>query len=449
MPRIGIIGRQNVGKSTLFNALLGRRVSIAYDRPGVTRDLVTREVDWGEGRWSVTDFPGLEKSDSESNDPESASIRHAMNELKQFHLLLWVVHRSGPAPYDYTLRDLLIKSGIETWLVVNYVDDTVLEGEAAECYSLGIEKVFMVSALNKRGIKDLRLQLRQKFTSGAPAEEAVEQNDEPVHDDTLNLVLLGKPNAGKSTLFNRFLSKDKAVVSPVAGTTRDAVEETFTYYGRPVRIIDTAGLRKKRQVHDDVEFYSTARTREALRRADAALLLVNPDEGFDRQNRMLLEEITASGTPFVVAINKEDLLSKYDKAELQAEINESRRLFFDFPVFFISALNGRKVSKALEKLFELRDKLLREVPTAVLNSMLATIGTNPVVNANNVKLNYITRAHPEPRLILFGNRSSMPKNVHRYLEKEFRKHLDWHELPLIIETRSKHGRRSEAVSEPS
>ena len=434
MPQIAIIGRQNVGKSTLFNALIGQRKSIVYDRPGVTRDLVTAHVPWGEGRWTLTDFPGFEEASALTDDELSRmAVEKAMQCLEDYHLLVWVVAREGLSPFEEKLAQRLRTMGDKVWLAVNRVDDSVHEAEAAEMYRLGFGDVFFISALNRRGIKQLRESICARFKAKAPA---VLHTLPP---DTLKLAIIGKPNSGKSTLFNRLTQKEKALVSDIAGTTRDTIEDLFSFQGKHVLLTDTAGMRRRRSIDDLVEKFSVERALGAVKESEVVIMLVDPYEGFDKQNKNILQLALDETKPLVMAINKSDLLQKDPERRnrLEQQIKFLQKQFWSFPVFFISSLDGKRSIKPLEEAFKLKEIAEKKVGTPELNRIFDNIKQNPIIETQRVKIHYITQAFPKRHFIVFGNRSTVTPSIERYIRNQLQKRLGWEKLPVTIEIRDK------------
>jgi len=438
MPAIAIIGRQNVGKSSLFNSLIGARKSIIYNQPGVTRDLITEKVAWGEGAWSLTDFPGFESEKKiRADELTLAAVRAAEKQLDKFNLLLFVVARGGLTSYEADLAERLRRLKKPVWLVINFIDDPALEAEATEFYELGFTENFFVSALNHRGIADLRERVKSHFQTNKKKQlpEIVEYSSEALPAD-LKLAILGKPNAGKSTLFNTLTGKDRALISPVAGTTRDSINEFFHFEGKRVEVVDTAGLRRSRNVIEDVESISVKRAKEALEMSDVVFLVMDYKESLDKQNKTLFALIAEAGKPLVALINKYDKFreDKELKAETADDLAESQRAFWQFPWFFVSAETGENCIKALAKAFELREQVVEKFSTPKLNNILKELSRSHILANQNIKLKYITQGTPLNRFILFTNKPvTMP--IKRHLNNELRKRLQMTEVPILLQVR--------------
>lgn len=442
MPAIAIVGRQNVGKSSLFNALIGARKSIVYDKPGVTRDLVTEKVAWGEGTWSLTDFPGFEhEKNIRSDELTLAAVKAAEKQLEKFNLLLFVVAREGITPFEHDLAERLRRMKKPVWLVVNFIDDPQLETEAAEFYALGFSETFFVSALNRRNIDELKESIQQYFTGNKKSPSKItDENTRKIPE--LKIAILGKPNAGKSTFFNTISGKERALVSPVAGTTRDSLNEFFHFEGQLVEVVDTAGLRRQRNVVEDVESISAKRAREALLACDVAFLIMDYTENLDKQNKTLFALIAEAGKPLIALVNKYDQFrdDKETKAKIAAALAEAQKAFWKFPWFFVSAETGENCTKAVAKAFELKLQTLEKISTPKLNNLLKELSHSHLLANQNIKLKYITQGTPLNRFILFTNKPvAMP--IRRHLNAELRKRLGMIEVPILLQVRTESAKR--------
>jgi GTP-binding protein len=441
MPAIAIIGRQNVGKSSLFNSLIGKRKSIIYNQPGVTRDLISEKVPWGEGTWTLTDFPGFENEKNIRGDALTlAAIRSAEKQLDKFHLLLFIVARGGLTPYEADLANRLRRMKKPVWLVVNFIDDPQLEAEASEFYELGFPETFFVSALNHRNVGELREKIQAQFAVGKTKKKEPEDEDTESPKDLkadLKLAILGKPNAGKSTLFNTLTGKDRALISPVAGTTRDSINEFFHFEGKLIEVVDTAGLRRQRNIIEDVESISVKRAKEALEACEVVFLVMDYTENLDKQNKTLFALIADAGKPLVALINKYDKFrsDKETKAEIADNLADAQKAFWKFPWFFISAHDGENCVKALAKAFELRGQVIEKFTTPKLNTILKELSVSHILANQNIKLKYITQGTPLNRFILFANKPvTMP--IRRHLTNELRKRLGMTEVPILLQVRT-------------
>jgi GTP-binding protein len=430
MPSIGIIGKQNVGKSTLFNSLIKKNKSITYDSPGVTRDIVTEKVNWGEGRWELCDFPGFETSKNITDDEIGrAAIEKSLLEIENFNLLLWVVSRKGMNPFEHELKEKLRKINKPVWLLVNFIDDPALEAEASEFYSLGFSKVFFVSGLNNRNINKLREEIIGFFNGNQNLEET---------KSTLPIIsLIGKPNVGKSTFFNTLLGKERSLVYDKPGTTRDTVEEKMIFQNGEVILQDTAGIRRKKLSFEALEVFSVARTKKSISGASVLLLLIDAREGFDKQNKAILEWVDNENKPLIVLINKTDLIDDEKREFITEDLKDLKKIFWDFPVYWISAITPKKSGKIVSEALRIVEEGKEKVSTPKLNDILEILNRNPVVGSHGLKFNYITQAYPEKRFIIFSNKATVPDNVKRYLRNNLLIQLQWKNIPLKIDFRKK------------
>jgi GTPase len=428
MPSIALIGRQNVGKSSLFNALLGRKHSIIYDMPGVTRDMVKQELDWSTGLWTLTDFPGFEKVKALEDKLEKTSIERGFSKLKEHQLLLLVVHRSGLNPFEENLIRTLQRDNLPFWILINFLDDPSLEGsEQIPAYS-GIPR-FFVSGLNKRGLNQLKTEILRYFSG----DNLQEENLAP----PLKVSILGKPNAGKSQLFNQLCGNNIALVSDIAGTTRDVLSETLAYHKRRIKFLDTAGLKRRDNRSQGVDFYSITRAKSSISEANLALLVVDCVQIQNKQNRRLLELLESSGKPTIVLVNKIDQVSEEEFDLASQRISEYQNQFWTFPVIYISALTGKNCNRILSGITSLVESIPDPPGTPKLNQYLRDVLKNPILQSHNIKLNYAVMDKDGKKIIVFGNKKTIPSNIQKYLVSAFRKKLNWTNIPLRLEVRHK------------
>ena len=460
MPSIAIIGRQNVGKSTLFNAITNTHKSVTFDEPGVTRDIISSNVDWAEGTWTIADFPGFENLNNLKDDTLALlSVQKGLEKLEKYNLLLWVIARTGLTQYEHELFAFLRTLGKPFWLLVNFTDDPTAEIDASDFYSLGIPHTIFISGKNKRNIDLLKNTLIHHFTGTLPKvpkkkrkekKGDIEETDiDTIEDNSIvsvtskktpvRLTIIGKPNAGKSTLFNSLLQKEKALVSPIPGTTRDAIDEEFSYYGQPIVLVDTAGLRKNKSSQDWIERFSVERTKHAILNSDVVIFLMDPFEGFDRQNKIILDLAYKYQKPLVIGINKNDLLKKNpdQKKIIEDQIKDMRTLFWDFPVQYISALEVAKTSKLISLALDIKEQAERSYTTHSLNKIIGKIRNLPVLNSINLRLFYITQGTPLLKFILFSNKATVTPQISRFLMRAMQRELKIEHLPVFIENRLK------------
>ncbi|MFW6158724.1 MAG: ribosome biogenesis GTPase Der, partial [Planctomycetota bacterium] len=437
LPVVAIVGRPNVGKSTLFNALARRRISIVEPTSGVTRDRVSTTIREGERALELVDTGGMgiDKAVPLAADIEE-QIRFAVDRADV--LVLVVDARAGLIPQDAEIAAELRRLGKPLILVANKVESARTADTAAEFHALGLGEPALVSARHGRGTTGLRERLFALAGRGRAAPPAPE----------LQLAIVGRRNVGKSTLINTLADEKRVVVSELAGTTRDAVDVRFERDGRSFVAIDTAGLRKNRQVSGSIDFYGQVRTHESVRRADVALLMLDAAQGIGRLDKKLAASICEEHKPCVIVVNKWDLAEGVGTDEYLAYISQSLPGLAFAPVCFISALRGERVSETIDVARSLWRQAQTRVPTAELNKVIEGLKglRAPTAKASRrPKIYYGTQVDTAPpTIVLFVN---SPRNFsgghRRAIENFFREHLPFHEIPIRVRYKAAKGRDRE------
>ncbi len=383
---VAIVGRPNVGKSTIFNRLLEQRKAIVEDIPGVTRDRQYGIADWNGKNFYVIDTGGFVPESEDVFEKEiRKQVRIAMNEAS---VILFIVDAAtGMTDLDDAMADVLRRSTKPVFLVVNKVDNNERLLEASEFYSLGFDKVFFISAISGSGTGDL---LDEVTVLMKDEPEANEESDVP------KFAIIGQPNVGKSSLLNALVGEERTIVSDIAGTTRDTIHTRYNLFQKDFILIDTAGIRRKAKVHEDLEFYSVIRAIKALDEADVCLLLLDAEKGITAQDLTIYSLAARKGKGIVLLINKWDLVSKETNTARDYEKTLKQRLapFNDVPILFISVKEKTRIFKAIEAGLEVYENRKRRIPTSVLNEkLLKAIEAYhpPVVRGNPIKIKYITQ----------------------------------------------------------
>ena len=356
-PLVAIVGRPNVGKSTFFNKVAGRKISITEDKPGVTRDRLYADAEWRGHGFSMVDTGGIELKSQDTMWKEIKKQAEVAIDTAQV-ILFFVDGKEGLTSSDYDVADMLRRSKKPVILVVNKLDD-YSEDKLFEFYSLGLGEPYGISSEHGTGIGDLLDEVVSYFEK-IPSEE----------DNSIKIAVVGKPNAGKSSLVNRLLGFDRSIVTDIAGTTRDAIDTRFTAPdGTEYTIIDTAGIRKKSKVEDDVEYYSVMRAFDAVRRADVCLLVVDSTEGLTEQDTKIVGYVHEQGKPSVVLMNKWDLVEKDTNTinTFQSKLKEDLKFMDYFRSIYISAKTGQRTDKILQAVKEVYATAHRRIRTGVLN----------------------------------------------------------------------------------
>ena len=430
---VAIVGRPNVGKSTLFNRLTAARTAIEEKVPGVTRDRLYGTAEWRGESFIVIDTGGIS---FERNDPLIRQVRRqAELAVEEAHVILFLLDgREGPAPLDQEIADLLRRSGKPVIPVVNKIDHPGAAAEIMAFYSLGMGDPLPVSAAHGRGTGDLLDRicelLPEEQVSAGLAEEAV------------RVALVGRPNVGKSQLLNTILGRERVIVSATPGTTRDAVDTLFNYNGSTYVLIDTAGVRRKSRVKEAVEYYSVLRSLKAVERADIALLLLDAESGIAEQDQKLAGYIDQAGRGLIIGVNKWDLIKGRQEARQDwlAEISRAFAFAPYAPVTFISALTGSRVQELFPLFDRVRQELYRRVPTSLLNELVLdalAVNPPPSYKGKRLKIYYAAQVAVKPPTFIFfvNNPQFMHFSYRRYLENRLREAFDFCGVPLRLKIR--------------
>ncbi|MBR7164035.1 MAG: ribosome biogenesis GTPase Der [Clostridia bacterium] len=417
-PIVAIVGRPNVGKSTLFNKIVGSRISIVDDTPGVTRDRIYMESEWNGREFMLIDTGGIEPGDDViiSNMRRQAELAISQADV----LVLMTCVHDGMVAADSEVAAMLQKSGKPVLLAVNKVDNIGNPPmELYEFYNLGLGDPMPVSSIHGLGVGDLLDEIVALFPEPGDAGEE--------DDDTLKVALVGKPNVGKSSLINKILGEDRVIVSNIAGTTRDAIDAKVTRNGRDYTFIDTAGMRKRSKVEEGIEHYSVIRSLAAVDRADVCVIMIDAQEGVTEQDTKIAGYAHEQGKACVIAVNKWDLIEKDGKTmeKFRKQVAEGLSFMLYAPVVFISALTGQRLDRLFELINFVREQNTMRIRTGALNDVLneATMRVQPPSDkGKRLKIYYITQASTAPpTFVLFvNNRQLAHFSYVRYLENQIR-----------------------------
>ena len=427
-PVVAVVGRPNVGKSTLVNRILGRREAIVEERPGVTRDRKVVEAEWNGRPFTLIDTGGWLSSTDALDAQVSDQAERAMRDADA---ILFVVDTAvGITGEDEQVAALLRRSGRPVLVIANKVDSDRRENDAWELLALGLGDPWPVSALHGRGTGDML----DALVAALPDEVA--PPPEPEETET-GVAIVGRPNVGKSTLFNRLIGEDRSIVHDMPGTTRDTIDTLVETDEGPVRFLDTAGMRRKSRVDQGAEYYSLVRALQAIDKAAAAVLVIDATEGVTHQDQRLAERIDAAGSPVVIILNKWELLDAEAKADVSDQVADRLAFLGYAPVLKLSARTGLGVHKLLPALGEAMDAYHRRVPTAELNSVVqAAQAAHPSPSG---RVLYATQgATDPPTFTLFTNRQ-LPAPYLRYLERKIREHFAFGPTPLKLRVRRRAG----------
>lgn len=429
---VAIVGRPNVGKSTFFNKVVGKKLSIVEDFPGVTRDRLYADAEWCGNYFTLVDTGGLELKSTDQmwkHIQKQAEIAIETADV----IILFTDAKTGLNASDEDVAQKLRKSGKPVVLAVNKLDNYD-PAKLFEFYNLGLGEPFGISAEHGTGIGELLDEVISLFKKSGDKEE----------DDSIKIAIVGKPNAGKSSLCNKLLGFDRTIVSDIAGTTRDAIDTPFVVNGKKYTLIDTAGIRKKKSVEEDLEYYSVLRALGAIRRADVSVVMIDAEQGITEQDVKICGYIHEQSKPSVIVMNKWDLIEKDSNTinKFNADLAEDLKFMDYFVPVYVSAKTGQRVDKILSVCETALSNSEKRIPTGQLNDLIldcVRASEPPSVNGKRLKISYATQVGTKPpSFVLFVNESALLHfSYKRYLENCIRKAYDFSGTPIKISVREK------------
>lgn len=431
---VAIVGRPNVGKSTLFNRLIKRREAIVDSVSGVTRDRNYGKSEWNGRDFSVIDTGGYIKG---SDDIFESEIRKQVElAIDEADVIMFVVDvEEGITPMDAEVAKLLRKETKPILVVVNKVDNAMRENDALEFYNLGLGEYFTISSTSGSGTGDLMDKLIEVFPD-KPAEEPT--------DELPRFAVVGRPNAGKSSFINALIGVDRYIVTDIAGTTRDSIDTRYNRFGFEFNLVDTAGIRRKTKVKEDLEFYSVMRSVRAIEHSDVCILLIDATRGFEGQDQSIFWLVEKNRKGVIILVNKWDLVEKETMSSKAYEerIREELQPFTDVPILFVSALNKQRLLKALEETVRVHESRKQRIATSKFNDYMLKVIENyppPALKGKYVKIKYCMQLPtPTPQFVFFANLPQYVKEPYkRFLENKIREQWDFSGVPIDIYIREK------------
>jgi|TARA_R110000751_G_scaffold39719_1_gene94062 GTP-binding protein len=433
MSIVAIVGRPNVGKSTLFNRMIQRREAITDSVSGVTRDRHYGRSDWNGKEFSLIDTGGYVIG---SEDVFETEIDHQVElAIDEADAILFMVNaEDGITPMDEDVSKLLRKVTKPVFLVVNKVDNNQREQDAYEFYNLGLGEYYSISSMNGSGTGDLLDDLVK----------ILPETEEEVRDDLPRFAVVGRPNAGKSSFINALIGEERYIVTDIAGTTRDSIDTKYNRFGFDFNLVDTAGIRRKKKVREDLEFYSVMRSVRAIEHCDVCIVMLDATRGFDGQVQNIFWLAQRNRKGIVVLVNKWDLVDKETNTakEYEAKIRQEMEPFTDVPIVFISVLNKQRIHKAIETAVTVYNNRTKKIKTSQLNELLLPLIEKyppPSLKGKFVKIKFVTQLPtPQPQFAFFCNLPQYVRDSYkRYLENQLRKHFDFNGVPISVYMRKK------------
>ncbi len=431
LPIVAIVGRRNVGKSTLFNALIRNKKSIVDSFPGLTRDVISATMTHNSVSFVISDTPGLDLPGT--SELSTQIIESAKKHLEKASVIIFLMENPAPEPFDLELASVLRKLNIPGVIAVNKMDSNDRLENMVNFYEQGFNEVVPIAAINRFNL-DL---LMTTVVNLLPEKKTT------LPKPYLKIAITGRPNTGKSTLLNAFIGYERSVVSDIPGTTRDSVDETFRYMEKTIQIIDTAGIRKKSKITENIEYYSFTRTVEAINKSDVTIHMLDATVGLTENDKKISDEILKSRKPIIIAINKWDAIEKDYKTfeEYKEKIIFKYYRAADFPIISISALNKQRISRLIDTAIELGEKAKKRIDTPTLNKFISELQNSGKVPklGEKIRIYYAVQINTVPPSFKFfvNNALFFRKDVIRFFEKSLQKKFNLEGLPVIIHLEGK------------
>jgi len=429
-PVVALVGKPNVGKSTLFNRLVGKKVSIIEDTPGITRDRIYGSVTFKDKSFSLIDTGGIESGNEEFN---KEIIIQASLAIDEADLVLFVVDANGLSSDDLKVKEMLKKINDKVIVVINKCDTKVIKETEYDFYELGFNKYIKVSGEQNSGIYELL----EEISNNIP--NYIEEDD-----NTIKFSIIGRPNVGKSSLVNALLNEDRVIVSNIAGTTRDAIDTKFTYHGNVYTVIDTAGMRKKGKIYESVEKYSLIRSMRAIDRSDVCCLVINAEEGIIEHDKHIAGYAIEAGKPVVIVVNKWDVIDDKDNEmkKWKKEIEANFQFMPYAKVVFLSALTKKRIHTLMPEILLSYENSKKEIKTSLLNSVIMdaySLNLPPSYKGKKLKIYFSTQVSTNPPTfnIQVNNKGLVHFSYERYLENKIRESFDFSGTPIVIQFKNK------------
>ena len=430
LPVVALVGRPNVGKSTIFNKIVGQKISIIEDTPGVTRDRIYSEATYNNYKFNTIDTGGIDISNERFNDNIKVQASIAIDEAD---IVLFVVDgKEGLTANDFVVRDMLRKAAKKVIVVINKIDTNKSMENIYDFYELGFEYYIPVSGEHSIGFVELLDTVVSHFRE-------YDYSDE---DTRLKFSVIGRPNVGKSSLINALLNEERVIVSDVAGTTRDAIDTTLKYNGEEFVIIDTAGMRKKGKIYENIEKYSLMRSMKAIDRSDICLLVINAEEGIIEHDKHIAGYVLEKGKGLIIVVNKWDTVSEESIKDYTKKIRNEFQFLSYAPVVFVSALTKKRIHTIMPEVLKVSENIKREISTSVLNDVITDaymLNIPPSYKGKRLKIYFTNQSGTKPPKFTFhvNNKELVHFSYERYLENKLRENFELEGTPIVLQFKNK------------
>lgn len=429
-PTVALVGRPNVGKSTLFNKIVGKKISIIEDTPGVTRDRIYSEVSYGKYKFNLIDTGGIDVSQGDFNDEIKVQVEIAIDESDVIIFLVDGI--DGLNQNDYVVRDMLRKSGKRVIVAINKTDNKLSLDHKYDFYELGFDSYVEISGEHSRGVNELLDLVVSDFN------EYVEEETDP----RIKFSIIGRPNVGKSSLVNALLGEERVIVSNVAGTTRDSTDSVLKYHDKEYVVIDTAGIRKRGKVYENIEKYSLLRSMKAIDRSDICILVIDSVGGITTLDKNIIGMALDAGKGLLIVVNKWDVKNELSMAEYEKLIRAEFQFLSYVPVVFVSAKEKKRIHLIMEEIVKISESISREVKTSLLNDVINDayiLNPPPSYKGKKLKIYFVNQEGIKPPKFTFhvNNKGLVHFSYYRYLENKIRESFDFYGTPIIIKFKNR------------
>lgn len=433
IPTVALVGRPNVGKSTLFNKIVGKKISIIEDIPGVTRDRIYQEASYNNKRFYLIDTGGIDASKMKFNDEIKMQAEIA---IKEADVVVFIVDgKEGITSNDLIVRDLLRKSKKEVIVAINKVDNKESENHIYDFYELGFNTYIPISSIHNTGYIELMDEITKNFNESEKKE-----------DSRLKFSIIGRPNVGKSSLMNALLNEERVVVSDVAGTTRDSIDSVLKYHNEEYILIDTAGMRKKGRVFESVEKYSLFRSLKAIDRSDICLAVINAEEGIKEHDKHIAGYAIERGKGLIFVVNKWDTVKDKTIPEFEKEMKAEFQFATYAPIVYLSALTKKRIHTLMPEIIKVGENIKREIPTNILNNVVLDayqLNIPPSYKGKRLKIFFTSQTGIKPPKFTFrvNNKGLIHFSYERYLENKLRENFELEGTPITLQFKNRNGEK--------
>lgn len=429
-PTVALVGRPNVGKSTLFNKIVGKKVSIIEDTPGVTRDRIYSEVNYGKYKFNLIDTGGIDVSEGDFNNEIKIQVEIAIDESDVIIFLVDGIE--GLNQNDYVVRDMLRKSGKKVIVAINKTDNKLSNDHKYDFYELGFSDYVEISGEHSRGVNELLDLVVKDF----------HEYEEEVTDSRVKFSIIGRPNVGKSSLVNALLGEERVIVSDVAGTTRDSTDSILKYHDKEYVVIDTAGIRKHGKIYENIEKYSLLRSMKAIDRSDICILVVDSVSGITTLDKNIIGMALDAGKGLIMVVNKWDIKNELSMSEFEKLMRAEFQFLSYVPVVFVSAKEKKRIHLIMEEVVKIAESINREVKTSVLNDVINDayiLNPPPSYKGKKLKIYFVNQEGIKPPKFTFhvNNKGLVHFSYYRYLENKIRESFDFYGTPIILKFKNR------------